>query len=172
MSEPFLGEVRMFGFNFAPRNYAFCDGQILLISQNEALFSLLGTTYGGNGRTTFGLPEMRGRLPIHMGGGSGLTHRTLGSKSGQETVNLNPNQLPQHTHVAQASQSAADTPDPSGKLLADTAPREFYASPENLNSLHHGTIALSGGGGAHNNMQPYLAINFCIALAGVFPTRS
>ena len=172
MSEPFLGEIRMFGFNFAPRSWAFCDGQLVAISQNEALFSLLGTIYGGDGRTTFGLPEMRSRIPVHAGQGSGLTQRRLGSKSGQESVTLVASQVPQHNHTVQASLSVADTPDSSGKVLADTAPREFYASPENLGPLHSGTIGNSGGGQAHNNVQPYLAINFCIALAGVFPSRS
>lgn len=169
MSEPFLAEIRMVGFNFAPRGWAFCDGQLVLISQNEALFSLVGTTYGGDGRTTFGLPEMRGRVPVHKGFGSGLSPRNQGQRGGGERATLSVNTMPRHDHVVQATQAAADWPEPSGKLLADTAPGEAYTSPENLVRLDLSSVGFAGGGQPHNNVQPFLAINFCIALAGTFP---
>lgn len=167
MSEPFLAEIRMVGFNFPPRGWAFCDGQILPINQNQSLYSLLGTTYGGDGRTTFALPDLRGRVPMH----EGPNHRQ-GQKSGEEAHTLSQAELPQHKHVAQATQAAADRPIPTGGYLADTAPSELYSGPENLAPMKVGTIANAGGGQAHNNMQPYLAINFCIALQGLFPSRN
>ena len=166
MSEPFLAEIRMVGFNFAPRNWAFCDGQILPINQNQSLYSLLGTTYGGDGRTSFGLPELRGRAPMHVG------NHNLGQKGGEETHTLIEGEMPQHRHVAQASQVNATTPISTGNLLADSAPSELYAGPENLAPMRGGTIANVGGGQGHNNMQPYLAVNFCIALQGLFPSRN
>jgi microcystin-dependent protein len=170
MSEPFLSEIRMVGFNFAPRGWAFCDGQILPINQNQSLYSLLGTTYGGDGRTSFALPDLRGRAPIHVGGSNGGGSHGLGSKSGEETVTLSAAQMPQHTHTARASNTNADALDPTGHVLARAL--NAYVPPGNLVELRTGTVTNVGGGQAHDNMQPYLALNFCIALQGLFPSRN
>ena len=173
MSEPFLAEVRIVGFNFAPRGWAFCDGQILPINQNQSLYSLLGTTYGGDGRTSFALPDLRGRTPIHVGRSNGGADHTLGSKSGEETHTLSAAEMPQHIHTFHASNDAANTVPSSSTLLA-TVPNRIYADldPSRKVLLNTGTIANAGGGQAHENMQPYLAINFCIALQGLFPSRN
>jgi len=175
MSEPFLAEVRIVGFNFAPRGWAFCDGQILPINQNQSLYSLLGTTYGGDGRTSFALPDLRGRTPIHRGSSNGTNH-ALGQKGGEETHTLSANELPNHDHNLQATSEGANTPIPTGNLLASTAPSEFYAAFPNNSSqqavLANGTVANVGGGQAHENMMPYIAVNFCIALQGLFPSRN
>ena len=168
MSEPFLAEIRLMGFNFAPRGWAFCDGQILPINQNQSLYSLLGTTYGGDGRTSFALPDMRGRVPIHVGSNGQGSH-TLGQKSGEETHTLSPNEMPQHTHVAQGTDAAADNTAPTGRKLAATS--GLYSTARNT-TLLPSTVANVGGGQAHDNMQPYLALNFCIALQGLFPSRN
>jgi microcystin-dependent protein len=170
MSEPFLAEVRMVGFNFAPRGWAFCDGQILPINQNQSLYSLLGTTYGGDGRTTFALPDLRGRSPIHVGRSNGGGGHLLGQKSGEETHTLTVNEMPQHRHVAQASSQTGNNPIPVDHILASA--NNLYRSPTDLTALVAGTIANVGGGQAHDNMQPYLAVNFCIALQGLFPSRN
>ena len=173
MSEPFLAEVRMVGFNFAPRGWAFCDGQILPINQNQSLYSLLGTTYGGDGRTSFALPDMRGRVPMHVGNG----HRE-GQKSGEETHTLSIAEMPEHTHTAQASSQPGNSPLPSdntGPNVLASSLNEAYrdlTSPGDFVTMRSGTIANVGGGQAHDNMQPYLAINFCIALQGLFPSRN
>ena len=166
MSEPFLAEVRMVGFNFAPRGWALCDGQILPINQNQSLYSLLGTTYGGDGRTTFALPDLRGRTPIHRSD----TH-PQGQKGGEETHTLSGAEMPQHTHVARASASPGNSPIAAGNVLADSAV-QLYANPNHLTELRPGTVANAGGGQGHENMQPYLAVNFCIALQGLFPSRN
>ncbi len=171
MSEPFLAEVRIVGFNFAPRGWAFCDGQILPINQNQSLYSLLGTTYGGDGRTSFALPDLRGRTPIQSGNSGGSTYQ-LGQKSGQETHTLSVNEMPQHTHALSASTQAANSGVPTGNVLAASSTPESYRSPESLAAMGNGTVANVGGGQAHNNMQPYLAVNFCIALQGLFPSRN
>lgn len=170
MSEPFLAEVRIVGFNFAPRGWAFCDGQILPISQNQSLYSLLGTTYGGDGRTSFALPDLRGRTPIHVGSSNGNIH-LLGQKSGEETHTLNAAEMPQHEHVAQASNADATTGTPSGNVFAKAnidAYREFGTALP----MNQGMVLNVGGGQAHNNMQPVLVLNFCIALQGLFPSRN
>ena len=172
MSEPFLGQIEMFAFNFAPRGWAKCDGQILPINQNQSLYSLLGTTYGGDGRTSFGLPDLRGRAPMHEGSPPGGASRSLGQKGGSETVALTTAEMPAHTHAAMASSSAGDNPNPEGRVLAGTAPGEVYRDPVNLADLRSGTIANAGTGQVHENMQPYLAITFCIALQGLFPSRN
>jgi microcystin-dependent protein len=166
MSEPFLAEIRIVGFNFAPRGWAFCDGQILPINQNQSLYSLLGTTYGGDGRTTFALPDMRGRVPIHVDS----SHRE-GQKSGEETVTLTAAQMPDHKHALQASSATATINTASGSFLSDSAPNEIYSDAQNVN-MNAGAVFNVGGGQAHNNMQPYLALNFCIALQGLFPSRN
>lgn len=165
MSEPFLAEIMIVGFNFAPRGWAFCDGQILPINQNQSLFSLLGTTYGGDGRTSFGLPELRGRSPIHVGNG-----HNLGQKSGEERHTLQIGEIPQHTHVAQASSSPANAPVPTGRILG--AVNNMYHTPQDLVPLEAGTLADGGASQSHENMQPYLAVNYCIALTGLFPSRN
>jgi len=171
MSEPFLAEVRMVGFNYAPRGWAFCDGQILPINQNQSLYSLLGTTYGGDGRTTFALPDIRGRTPIHVGSG----HR-LGQKSGEETHTLSANEMPQHRHLFRASTTEANRPTSGGEVLARTTSADIYRdsdlSPLNFTNLRSGTITNVGGSQAHENMQPFLAVNYCIALQGLFPSRN
>ena len=175
MSEPFLAEVRLVGFNFAPRGWAFCDGQILPINQNQSLYSLLGTTYGGDGRTSFALPDMRGRVPMHVGSSNGTAH-LLGQKSGEETHTLAGNEMPQHDHVLHATNASATQAGPAGALPAQvTAGVDFvYSSAsDNLNvSLNSAAVANVGGGQAHDNMQPYIAVNFCIALQGLFPSRN
>jgi microcystin-dependent protein len=171
MSEPFLAEVRIVGFNFAPRGWAFCDGQILPINQNQSLYSLLGTTYGGDGRTSFALPDMRGRTPIHVGRSNGGDDHQQGQKGGEETHTLSAAEMPNHDHVAKATSTVGNTPIAAGDLLADS-PVQPYANPGNLVSIRSGTIANVGGGQAHETMQPYLAVNFCIALRGLFPSRN
>ena len=170
MSEPFLAEVRIVGFNFAPRGWAFCDGQILPINQNQSLYSLLGTTYGGDGRTSFALPDMRGRTPIHVGEG----HRE-GQKSGEETHTLAANEMPNHDHVFRASSSDGNQPLSNGMLGRTTAGdiyRDSALAPQGLTSLRSGTVTNVGGGQAHENMMPFIAVNFCIALQGLFPSRN
>ena len=172
MSEPFLAEVRMVGFNFAPRGWAFCDGQILPINQNQSLYSLLGTTYGGDGRTSFALPDLRGRTPIHVGRSNGGADHTLGQKSGEETHTLYANEMPQHTHVLNATDTvAAQSDDPTGHLIASSS-LPVYGAFRNAVNMNSGSVTSVGGGQAHDNMQPYLAVNFCIALQGLFPSRN
>ena len=173
MSEPFIGEIRMFAGTFAPRNWALCDGQLLAISQNDALFSLLGTTYGGDGRTTFGLPDLRGRIPIHAGSGPGLSFRGLGARGGSETVTLNVNQIPAHSHTANALNKAGDSGNPQDRHWAvDTSnPERYSAGPANSN-MSDGNLAAAGGSQSHANLMPFLCINFIIALIGIYPSRS
>lgn len=170
MSQPFIGEIQIFGFNFAPKGWAMCNGQILQINQNQALFSLLGTTYGGNGQTTFALPDLRSRAPMHFGSGTGQTFN-LGQQSGQEAVTLTSTQLPAHTHSAVATTSNADTPTPTGAALA-TASSKIYGAASNSVALASSAIASTGGSQPHANLQPLLALNFCIALVGIFPSRN
>jgi microcystin-dependent protein len=172
MSEPFLAEVRIVGFNFAPRGWAFCDGQILPINQNQSLYSLLGTTYGGDGRTTFALPDLRGRVPIHVGRSNGGPVHTLGQKSGEETHTLSVSEMPQHTHEARASATDGNTVNTTGSILARTTQGIYEQGAGNLVETRAGTITNVGGSQAHNNMQPYLAVDFCIALRGLFPSRN
>ncbi|SHK18714.1 phage tail protein [Hymenobacter psychrotolerans] len=175
---PYLGEIIMFAGTYPPRGYAFCDGQILSIAQNTALFSLLGTTYGGNGQTTFALPDLRGRLPMHNGQGPGLSPHTLGEIAGTENVTLTFNQMPAHNHTATATQvttSPGNTNNPSGALLAnDGAGGTQYATGVASNASMAGapTIGIAGGNQPHPNMPPYLCINFCIALEGIYPSRN
>lgn len=171
MSEPFLAEVRLMGFNFAPRGWAFCDGQILPINQNQSLYSLLGTTYGGDGRTSFALPDLRGRAPIHTGRSNGGADHTLGQKSGEETHTLAANEMPQHDHILEAVVEDGNITNPTGHYLARSV-TEVYRDPDNLGAMRSGTVANVGGGQAHENMQPYIAVNFCIALQGLFPSRN
>jgi microcystin-dependent protein len=178
MSEPFIGQIIMFGGNFAPRGWAFCDGQLLPISQNSALFSILGTTYGGDGRTTFGLPELRGRVAMHPGSGPGLTPRTLGQKSGTETVQLSTNQIPAHNHTATAN--CVGGPGNSNVAEGNVWSKDLgvqsatYSGDTPAAQMKAGavTVANAGGSQAHPNVQPFLAVNFIIALVGIFPSRN
>ena len=173
MSEPFVGEIRMFAGNFAPRGWAFCDGQLLAVSQNDALFSLLGTIYGGDGRTTFGLPDLRGRLPIHAGSGPGLSPRRLGAKGGAENVTLTTNQLPAHSHNIGGNNAAGDSTTPSGHFAQDTNGSNLYvgALSSTTTSMHSNMLTNVGGSRSHTNLMPFLCINFIIALVGIYPSR-
>lgn len=175
--DPILGEIRMFAGTFAPRGWAFCDGQLLSISQNTALFSLLGTTYGGDGRTTFALPDLRGRVPIHAGNGPGLSPRQLGQKGGVENVTLNINQIPSHNHAATIVLPADSTVGTSDKPQGMYPARNAAAIPQYGDSLNAAlaggsvTISNSGGNQAHENMQPFTTVHYIIALQGIFPSR-
>ncbi|WP_121353651.1 phage tail protein [Flavisolibacter nicotianae] len=170
---PLLGEITISGINFAPRGYAFCQGQILSIAQNTALFALLGTTYGGNGQTTFALPDLRGRVPMGQGQGPGLSPRTLGELSGTETVTLLSTQMPIHNHAFTAVSDAGDTSSPSGAYLANTGAldREYKTSGTAV-QMNPAAVGTAGGSQPHNNMPPYLVLNFYIALEGIFPSRN
>ncbi len=172
MSEPFVGEIRMFAGNFAPRGWAFCDGQLLAVSQNDALFSLLGTVYGGDGRTTFGLPDVRGRIPIHAGHGPGLSERRLGSKGGAENVTLTVNQLPSHHHNWEVSNTDAVNLTPENNAYANTLNADVYQeSPNDLENMNTNAVGNTGGSRSHTNLMPFLCIHFIIALVGIYPSR-
>jgi microcystin-dependent protein len=172
MSEPFVGEIRMFGFNFAPQGWAQCNGQLVPIAENTALFSLLGTTYGGDGRATFALPDLRSRVPAGQGQGPGLSPYAEGQAGGAETVTLAVTQMPGHTHPVKASSSAAGSDQPEGRTLARSASHIYTAKPDTSTVMNAGMLGDTGGSQPHDNIQPYLAVNFCIALAGIFPSRS
>lgn len=174
MSEPFVGEIRMFAGNFAPRGWAFCDGQLLAISQNDALFSLLGTVYGGDGRTTFGLPEMRGRTPVHAGQGPGLSQRRLGSKGGLEKVTLTNNQSPSHTHTVKASSAAGTEASPANHFFAEEDLNVYHAAPlsTDVENLTSSAVSSTGGSRSHTNLMPALCVHFIIALFGIYPSRN
>lgn len=175
--EPFLGQIQAFGFNFAPRGWAMCDGQLLPISQNQALFSLLGTIYGGDGRTTFALPDLRGRSMVHMGTGPGLSLIQIGQRGGQESVTISVNEMPSHSHTAtlHGETTAADKKNPNNKMLALTE-TNTYALPvpaENKTMAAESIVIQSTGGGQSMNIRnPYLGVNICIALEGIFPSRN
>lgn len=171
MSEPFVGEIRMFAGNFAPRGWALCDGQLLAVSQNDALFSLLGTIYGGDGRTTFGLPDLRGRVPIHAGSGPGLSPRRLGAKAGSESVTVTVNELPSHTHPLQASTDAATESSPHGNVLAQSTVARMYVEADPTVDMATASISSVGGSRSHTNLMPALCVNFIIALVGIYPSR-
>ena len=169
--EPLLGEIKLFAGNFAPRGWAFCDGQLLPIAQNAALFSILGTTYGGDGRTTFALPDLRGRVPLHPGSGIGLESYALGEKGGEEHVTLDVDQMPGHNHDLTASTDKATDKNPEGNLLGK--PKKKIYSPSGTNvTMDTNAISEVGGDQPHENRQPYLGIHFIIALQGIFPSRN
>lgn len=167
MSEPFLAEIRMVGFNFAPRGWALCDGQILPINQNQSLYSLLGTTYGGDGRTSFALPDLRGRVPIHKGEGI-----SLGQKGGNESIVLTTTQIPAHSHTPNAAGGVANNNLPSGALLAQATQVYHGPTASTMVQMRNGTVSITGGSQAHTNQQPYSSVNFVIALQGLFPSRN
>lgn len=176
MATPYVGEIRMFGGNFAPRFNAFCNGQLIAIAQNTALFSLLGTTYGGNGTTTFALPNLQSRAPMHFGQGAGLSPRSLGEQGGVENVTLQLTQLPLHSHSAVGQNGSGTQGSPAGATWATTgtarSPVPLYAPVPGNTTMNPSALAQTGGGQPHNNMPPFLAINFIIALQGVFPPRN
>ena len=169
MAEPFLAEIRLMSFNFAPRGWAMCNGQTLPMNQNQALFSRLGTLWGGNGQTTFALPDLRGRVPIHVGNGHVLGPPPL-LDSGELKHTLTINELPPHTHPVMASQSDGDTQSPSGAVLAREVGNVYRLASGGIEAKNPAIISSVGGGEPHENMQPYLTLNFCIALQGVYPT--
>jgi microcystin-dependent protein len=174
MSSPFVGEIRMFGGNFAPMGWAFCDGSMQSVSQNDTLFSAIGATYGGDGQETFALPDLQGRIPIHQGQGTGMSHNyVLGEKGGVETVTLSVPQMPAHTHAMAASSANGQQPQPANGFLAQTNPGFPYVAPMSTDDqLQSNSVGGAGGGQPHENMAPSLAINFIISLNGFFPTQS
>lgn len=165
MAEPFLSEIRIMSFGFPPKGWALCDGQLLPINQNQALFSLLGTTYGGDGRVNFGLPNLQGRAPIHMGSG-----HTLGERGGEQGHTLSISEIPTHTHVMSASPTNGSTVQPNNTVLA--AALNVYRAPDSLVALNASAVTPVGGSQAHLNMQPFLVLNFSIALQGIFPSQN
>src|SRR5205809_451086 len=169
MAEPFLSEIKIMSFVFAPKGWALCNGQLLPINQNQALFSLLGTTFGGDGRVNFALPNLQGRTPIHVGSG-----HTLGEQGGEQAHTLSIAELPTHVHVVSGTSTSSDpngTNIPTGNLLC-AGPAEIYAAPSQLTALNATTVANVGGSQAHLNMQPFLVLSFCIALQGIFPSQT
>lgn len=172
MSEPFIAEIRIFAGNFAPRSWAFCNGQLLPVSQNTALFSLIGTTYGGDGRTTTALPNMQGRAPMHPGRGPGLTSRLLGQRGGVDTVTLIEAQMPSHQHAHGAAERRPRSTVPSATTVVTEAGEATYKTSGSNVAMATQTISNTGGSQAHNNVQPMLAINYIIALQGLYPSRS
>ncbi len=175
MSEPFVAEIRIFAGNFAPRNWAFCDGQLLPVAQNTALFSIIGTTYGGDGRSTMGLPNLQGRAPMHPGRGPGLTTRRLGQTGGVEEVTLTVGEIPTHSHTLMGSTDESEfdgSSNPANHVTGTVeGGKEFYAEANNLSPLNQAAVSSVGGNQPHNNMQPFLVMNFIIALQGLYPSR-
>jgi len=165
MAEPFLSEIRIFSFNYPPKGWAFCNGQLLPINQNQALFALLGTTYGGNGQTNFALPNLRGRVPIHEGSG-----HTLGEAAGSTAVTISQQTMPQHLHFLQATNNNGNSFDPTSNVLGGA--NNLYATPASLTTMAPASVSSVGGSQPHTNMMPYLVLNFCIALQGIFPSQN
>jgi microcystin-dependent protein len=171
VAEPFLAEIRMWALNFAPRGWAFCDGQLMQIAQNTALFSLVGTTYGGDGRTTLGLPNLQGRTAMHSGNGPGLSSRRLGQRGGEATVALSAAQGASHNHRARGVDEDAGSHSPAGRYFANTDAETYRDAGTNA-VMQSNVVGVTGGGQPHGNMQPFLGINYCIALTGLYPSRS
>jgi microcystin-dependent protein len=174
MSSPFLGQINIFGFNFAPQGWAFCNGQVLPISQNTALFAILGTTYGGNGTSTFALPNLQGAVPLGFGQGTGLSNYSLGQSGGAASVSLNVGQLPSHSHAAECQTGSGDE-SPSNAVWGTGGrgkPPAYAATSTPTAVMNATALSATGGNGAHNNLSPYLALSFCIALQGIFPSRN
>jgi len=174
MADPFVAEIRIFPFNFSPRGWAWCDGQLMPLSQNTALFSLLGTTYGGNGKSNFALPDLQGRAPMHPGQGPGLSLHDLGETGGSETVTLLESEIPAHSHALRASSDDGDLKAPANTRVLGRSTNGFLyqSSASGLQSMSDQALAPAGGDQPHNNLQPYLTFYFCIALQGVFPPRT
>lgn len=174
MGSPYVGEIRMFGFNFAPVGWMACAGQILSIAGNETLFTLIGTTYGGDGQTTFALPDLQGRIPIGMGQGGGLSNRTIGQESGVETVTLTVNQIPAHTHLMNANANPGNAEAPTNAYPAKAVPggaNAYTTSPNTTVNMSPNMVTSIGGSQPHDNMMPFLTVNFCISLFGIFPSQ-
>lgn len=171
MSNPYVGEIRMFGGNFAPAGWMFCSGQLLPISENETLFNLIGTTYGGDGQETFALPNLESRIPIHAGTGPGLSARQLAETGGTETVTLTTQQIPKHTHAFLASSNSATSPNPGGNVPAETVTTTPYYNDNPAVPMNAQAITPAGGSQPHENVQPFLCISFIISLFGIFPTQ-
>jgi len=167
MAQPYVGEIRMFGGNFAPAGWMLCEGQLLPISENETLFNLIGTTYGGDGQSTFALPDLRGRVPVHQGNGA-----TLAESGGMETITLTVNQIPAHTHPLQASTNVSQDTSPAGKTVGQSGSALLYIQDTTDSNLNAGAITSVGGSQPHSNFQPYLCINFIISLFGIFPSQT
>jgi microcystin-dependent protein len=172
MAEPFVGQIMMFGGNFSVRGWAHCNGQLLAVNQNDALFSLLGTTYGGDGRTTFGLPDMRGRVPIHEGQGAGLSNYALGAKVGAEHVAVAANEMPPHQHGLNAEAMGAVNPGPDQGLLAEPSNTNIYGQGTPPDTLDCSAIGEAGSGNPHDNVMPFQCISFLISLTGIYPSRN
>jgi microcystin-dependent protein len=173
MADPFVAEIRIFPFNFPPVGWAFCDGQLMAISQNTALFSLLGTTYGGDGKSNFALPNVQGNAPMHPGQGPGLSLHDLGETGGSNTVSLLESEIPSHAHAMMANSvpASSKSPNPNETFARSSGGNCYLAPDSNLKPMADNMLAPAGGDQAHNNMQPFLTLNFCIALQGVFPPR-
>jgi microcystin-dependent protein len=173
VGQPFIGEIRMFAGTFAPAGWAFCNGQLLPIAEHDALFTLIGTTYGGDGQNTFALPDLQGRIPIHQGTGAGLSPRVLGQAGGTESVTLTQNQIPAHGHTLLGSTNVATLTDPGGNVLAQSGTFDAYQSDPSLNApMAAQSISPLGGSQPHENMQPFVVVSFIIALVGIFPPPS
>lgn len=169
MSSPYVGEIRMFGGNYAPLGWALCQGQLMSISENETLFNLIGTTYGGDGQNTFALPDLRSRVPIHMGAGPGLSPNVIGERAGVETVILTAQQMPTHSHTPMANTVGSATA-PTNGVWANSPAIQFQPAPTGGVTMNVGALGVSGGNQPHENMVPYLALNFIISLFGIYPT--
>lgn len=173
MATPYVGEIRMFGGNFAPMGWMFCDGSLLAISQYDILYSLIGTTYGGDGQTTFALPDLRGRLPIHQGQGNGLSNRVIGQLGGTESVTLIQSQIPSHNHTPLANSTSGNLDDPANAYWSGSATVSQFVPGDQANTNMNTTaIGTSGQNQPHDNMQPFLAVSFIIAIDGVYPTQN
>jgi microcystin-dependent protein len=170
MAQPYVGEIRLFAGNFAPANWAFCSGQLLAISENDTLFQLIGTTYGGDGQTTFGLPDLRGRVPVHMGAGPGLSTYQLGEIGGVEEVTLTTQQIPVHTHALMVESGAGGSANAGGNVLAASPSVDLYIQDVPSVQLANGAIGFAGGSQPHTNQMPYLALSYIISLFGIFPS--